>query len=261
MFDINDFIKRANNFKINTFPFNHCVIDDFFDVNLIKKLESEMYEYSSLDWYVYKNAIEDKRALNNWNLFPPTTYKFFSYLLSNEFVSALSGLVDNNLFPDHGLHGGGWHMHGGGGYLNPHLDYSIHPKLRLERRLNLIIYISSEITENDGGDLGLWTHDAENNTAGELVKLISPKFNRAVIFDTTMNSWHGMCKPMVKRDGLYRKSLATYYLQVPKESSDPRVKALFAAREEQKGDRSVQELIKARANESQFFNVYRTDEK
>ena len=49
-------------------------------------------------------------------------------------------LAGVNLYPDCGLHGGGWHTHGVGGKLNMHPDYAIHPKSGLERQLNLIIY-------------------------------------------------------------------------------------------------------------------------
>jgi hypothetical protein len=57
----------------------------------------------------------------------------------------LSKKLDLFLYPDPGLHGGGWHMHGAGGNLNPHLDYSIHPKSGLMRKLNIIIYLSNII--------------------------------------------------------------------------------------------------------------------
>ena len=65
--------------------------------------------------------------------------------------------------------------------LNPHLDYSLHPKLYLQRKLNIIIYISKLWKENWGGGLGL---ENDNNQPGKLEKTIIPKFNRAIIFDT-----------------------------------------------------------------------------
>jgi len=86
-----------------------------------------------------------------------------------------------SFYIDHGLHGGGWHIHGHGGNLNPHLDYSIHPKMKLMRKLNIIIYMSKELDDTHGGHLGLWDHDLTRNGPGKLVKEIQPKFNRAVI--------------------------------------------------------------------------------
>src|ERR1700677_2092327 len=101
-------------------PFRHCVIDDFVPAETARLLESEVLPYDAPKWFVYKNQIEDKKALNDWNIFPAATYKFFQYLNTPEFVNLLSGLAGARLFSDQGLHGGGWHMHGPGGNLNPH---------------------------------------------------------------------------------------------------------------------------------------------
>ena len=239
-------------------PYAHCVVDNFVPESLASQLESEFLAYDSPKWFVYKNKIEDKKALNDWNVFPSATYKFFQYLNTAEFVNLLSGLANAKLYSDQGLHGGGWHMHGPGGNLNPHLDYSIHPKLGLQRKLNIIVYISSALKEEHGGHLGLWAHDPATNRPGKLVTEIQPKFRRAVIFDTTQNSWHGMSRPLTQPDGIYRKSLATYFLCDPAKGSDPRGRALFAPREEQKGDAGIEELIKARSGVASSEKVYRT---
>jgi Rps23 Pro-64 3,4-dihydroxylase Tpa1-like proline 4-hydroxylase len=239
-------------------PFSHCVVDEFIPGELSLQLESEFLPYESPKWFVYKNKIEDKKALNDWNVFPSATYKFFQFLNSMEFVSLLSGLVGTKLYSDHGLHGGGWHIHGPGGNLNPHLDYSLHPKLGLQRKLNIIVYISSGLKAEHGGHLGLWAHDPATNRPGKLVREIEPKFRRAVIFDTTQNSWHGMSRGLTQPEGIYRKSLATYFLCEPAKDSDPRGRALFAPREEQKGDAEIEDLIKARSGVLSSQKVYRT---
>lgn len=253
-------VRALSEFK-GAAPFNHCVVDDFLDVDLAKMVESEFLDYNDKKWFYYKNAIEDKKALNDWNAFPSLTYKLFRELISEEFMSTLSEMLGVPLYQDPGLHGGGWHIHGPGGNLNPHYDYSIHPKVGLQRKVNIIIYISSDLQPEHGGHLGLWAHDASQNAPGELIKEVQPKFNRAVIFDTTQNSWHGMCRPLVQPDGIYRKSLAVYYLTDPPSDADLRERALFAAREEQRGDKSVEDLIRTRADAKEFASVYRTEKK
>lgn len=101
------------------------------------------------------------------------TYRALSYLNSSEFVSSLSRTLfeDDILSSDFGLNGGGWHIHSKGGKLNTHLDYSLHPKTRLQRKLNIIIYLNSEWEENWGGALGLWGNDSDK-APGPLVKQI-----------------------------------------------------------------------------------------
>lgn len=239
--------KASKNFH-NAKPFHHCIVDDFISEDYLNSLSNEFLSYDSEKWFVYKNALEHKKALNDWNAFPPATYKLFSYLNSSEFVDYLSDLLQIKLYPDNGLHGGGWHIHGKGGILNPHLDYNIHPKLGLKRKINIIIYFSSKLTEANGGHLGLWEHDSKSNGPGKIQSEITPKFNRAVIFDTTQNSWHGISRRLDVPDDVFRKSFAIYYLCQPNLDDDRRYRALYAPTEDQKGNTEIEELIRKRAD-------------
>lgn len=244
-------------FKGNA-PFDHCVIDNFFQDDVAQALSLDFPDYDSDDWYFYNNAIEHKKAQNSWEKFPLTTYKAFSELQSERVTDLLAEALGEKIYVDHGLNGGGWHMHGQGGNLNPHVDYSIHPKLHLERVLNIIVYLSSELKEEYGGHLGLWGHDTQKSAPGQLIKEVAPVFNRAILFNTTQNSWHGMSRKMSVPAGVYRKSLAIYYLRDPAPTVDQRGRALFAPREEQRGDQEVLETIRLRSSVATSSSVYRT---
>ena len=240
-------------------PYDHCVIDDFFDLEVARGLSSEFPAYDSERWFYYKNPLEDKKALNDWNAFPQLTYRAFSYLNSPEFIGLIQPGVSQQLHADNGLHGGGWHIHAAGGNLNPHLDYSIHPKMGLQRKLNLIIYLCEEMQEDHGGHLGMWRHEESASKPGELIKEIQPKFNRALLFDTTQNSWHGMSRPLMQPADVYRKSIAIYYMVEPVGAVDPRGRALYAARDSQKGDAEVERIIELRAKVDSSSKVYKTE--
>ncbi len=239
-------------------PFDHCITDNLFVDGIAHDLEKEFPDFDSNVWDRYDNAIEIKKACNNWNVFPPLTYRVASFLSSEEFTKILSKLLDiPDLSADPGLNGGGWHIHANGGKLNPHLDYSIHPKLHLQRKLNLIIYLNSQWRPEWGGQLGLWGSSKDPHCPGQLVKSVDPLFNRAILFDTTQNSWHGLPNPITCPAGQARKSLAIYYLVPPPENVDQRGKALFAPTEQQKNDSTVLELIKKRASTANAPDVYR----
>lgn len=239
-------------------PFAHCVVDDFFSPELALQLAAEFPAYTDPRWFVYQNPLEDKKALNDWNAFPPQTYRTLAQLNSRAFVDLLEPTLGTTLQADPGLHGGGWHIHASGGNLNPHLDYSIHPKLGLQRRLNLIVYLSPDLRPDHGGHLGLWQHDASSDTPGALAQEIAPRFNRAVLFDTTQNAWHGMSRPLICPSEVFRQSLAIYYLCSPASDAPPRGRALYAARPEQRGDDAIVQLIAKRAGVSSSAEVYRT---
>ena len=238
-------------------PFPHVVIDDFFEPDVAAALEREVPPFDDPMWMEYSNPIEEKRVLNHWDRFPPVTYRAFTLLNEGlvERLRELTGLPE--LTSDIGLHGGGWHLHGRGGKLNVHLDYSIHPKLGLERRLNLIVYLTPGWDPAWGGSLGLWSHDAQAQAPKEMVRSVDCAFNRAVIFDTTMNSWHGLPDPLACPVGVYRKSIAVYYLTPPREEAPERGKALFAPHGEQEHDPEVLDLIRRRAGVATAPDTYR----
>lgn len=232
----------------NRFPFPHLVIDNFFTKDIANKLAEDFPSQDSPVFNgIYNNKIEIKNSCNIWDRFPTTTYNVLHYLNSGEFIGIIEKHTGIKLYADQGLHGGGWHHHPSGGKLNVHLDYTIHPKTGLMRKYNLIIYLNPNYQTGWGGELGLWTHDEENNQPEDCVKMIEPKFNRAVFFDTTMNSWHGLEVPNKFPEMECRKSIALYYLTKPYTQTDNRKRALFAPSQEQKHDKDVLELIERRS--------------
>ena len=239
-------------------PFDHCIIDNFFTEDIARKLSDEMPDFDSDLWHSYNNAIEVKRVCNNWNVFPKTTYRIFEILNSQAFLTFLQDGIspDQTLYADPGLNGGGWHIHKRGGKLNTHLDYSLHPKLGKQRKLNIIIYLNPDWQKNWGGSLGFWGNESSDQP-GDLIKQVWSKFNRAVIFDTTQNSWHGLPEPLTCPENQYRKSMATYYLVDPPHGVDERGKALFAPTEAQKHDDEVLSLIKKRSSVATASSVYK----
>jgi len=230
-------------------PFYHHVIDNFFDRDTALSISSEFFDFDDPRWFFYNNPLEKKKTMNHWVQFPAESYKQFSYLCSEKFINYLSKITEvKNLYPDVGLHGGGWHLHGRGQKLNVHKDYSIHPKLKLQRRLNLIIYMTPDWNPDWGGGLEFWSHNPETNRPLECRKRIDCIFNRAVIFDTTQNSWHGLPNPIDCPENVYRKSLAVYYLTDPPINCDPRQRALYAPTEDQINNSEIELLIKERSH-------------
>ncbi len=238
-------------------PFSHLVIDNFLAEDVAAKIAAEFPAFDGPVWNTYDNAIEVKKAYNHWDRFPKATYQLFTYLNSDVFVREMGKLCGDRLFSDPGLHGGGWHTHGPGGKLNMHLDYSIHPKSGMERRLNLIIYIQPNWKPEWGGALGFWDHDEERQAPSVLTKQIPCRFNRAVIFDTSQNSWHGLPDPVGCPVETPRNSLAVYYMCEPRDAASDRGRALFAPTSEQAEDPRVLELIRMRSQVTTSAEVYR----
>lgn len=228
-------------------PFDHLVIDDFVCAELGHTLCNDFPDYNHSSWFAYHSVLEKKKTIREWGQFPPVTYQFFMHLCSEQFVDQLRVLTGvDDLVPDMGLHGAGWHISQQGSHLNVHQDYAIHPFANLQRKYNLIVYLTPQWDPAWGGGLELWSHDDEHNQPLEKVVSVENRFCRAVLFDTTQNSWHGYPDAIQCPDHVYRKSIAMYYLSQPSKQSAQHQRALYAPSESQKQDPEVAKLIQQR---------------
>ncbi len=222
------------------YPYKHVVIDGFFDDRVAETISNAIPESSEMFQHVYNNPVEKKRVISDLALVPAIK-EVFSELEKNvrvfEDVSGIQGLEYD---PD--VHGGGVHRFGNGGKLDLHLDYSMHPETGKERRLNLIVFMSREWDERWGGCLELW-----NANCTKRVKGVSPKFNRAIIFETGNISWHGVPCPVHCPPEKTRDSIACYFVSDPTPNMDPtRQKAAFVPHPAQQLPSRLLELYKER---------------
>jgi len=235
-------------------PFPHIVVDNFLKPDIVEKIYDEFPSHNQDFWYEYNNPIEKKLACNNFDKMPNSIKSILKLLNTQEYLTLFSELTGiEDLIADEGLHGGGMHCTKQGGKLDMHIDYSIHPLLDLERRLNLIIYLNKDWKEEYGGELQLWERDMSS-----CAKKIFPIFNRAVIFATDDSSYHGHPDPITCPDNIARKSLALYYLTKPRDNSTKRYKALFVARPGDEYNEELDKLRKLRSEVSSASDVYRT---
>jgi Rps23 Pro-64 3,4-dihydroxylase Tpa1-like proline 4-hydroxylase len=131
-----------------------------------------------------------------------------------QFLETLTGI--EGLVPDPAFVGGGLHQIRPGGLVEVHADFSFHHALRLDRRINVLIYLNKDWRDEYGGHFELW--DAEVTRAQ---KRILPLFNRCVIFSTTSKSFHGHPAPLSCPPGRNRKSLATFYYSNGRPEEEP----------------------------------------
>jgi Rps23 Pro-64 3,4-dihydroxylase Tpa1-like proline 4-hydroxylase len=237
--------KLRNEYQ-NTQPFSHVVIPHFMESSLAEKIHSIFPSSTNSGWFLYFNPIEHKMAMNDISLMPKEIIEIIEMLNHQDFIRLISYITNiNNLEADPYLHGGGLHSYPHKGKLNMHLDYSIHPMLHKERRLNLIIYVNKNWNQEWGGNLELW----DNVNHPKIIKEISVDFNTAVLFKTNDNSFHGIPKPINCPSDKFRRSIAVYYISEPRENIIQRSKAHFyITDEERKNDEKLKQLIEIRNN-------------
>ncbi len=228
----------------NAIPFEHVVIDNFLETSYALKI-CELFPQSITGWHEYKNPIEVKYTFDNINELTPELKNFFYYLSTPEITNMMCNITGiDNLEYDKYLHGAGLHKHPRYGRLNIHLDYEKHPISGKERRLNIILFISKKWDNKWNGANELWDKDVTR-----CVTKTEIEFNRAIIFKTNDISWHGLPDKILCPEGIYRNSLAYYYvspLNSKKPDDDYRKKAKFVKRPEDKYDENIQKLYDIR---------------
>ena len=189
-------------------PFPHVVIDNLFDPTILDAVVAEFPKpQDRTDWIRAKRDTSVKLAMpHDWKL-GPATRLFLNQLNCSAFVQFLERLTGiEGLIPDPHFEGGGIHQIERGGYLKVHADFNVHERLRLDRRLNAIVYLNRGWQEEWGGHLELW-----DRSMSIAVQKIAPEFNRLVVFATIDWGFHGHPDPLQTPEGVTRRSLATYY--------------------------------------------------
>ncbi|HYR29994.1 MAG TPA: 2OG-Fe(II) oxygenase [Thermoanaerobaculia bacterium] len=192
----------------NAEPFPHIVIDGLFDDADLERVLDEFPTPEQMRWWRFDSPHEKKLGFyHEVSVISPVVRAFlesmnaFEMLLWLESATGIEGLI-----PDPYFGGGGLHQIEPGGFLKVHVDFNVHPKLKVDRRANMLIYLNKDWQEEWGGHLELW-----DPSMSECRKKIAPRFNRTVIFSTTDTSYHGHPHPLASPEGVTRKSVSLYY--------------------------------------------------
>lgn len=190
-------------------PFPHGVFDDFLPIKSAQRLaESFPGPEQDLAWQKFSvSGFEVKLASNAIERLPEPIGSALLQFNSGPFIQFLEKLTGiEHLVADPHLVGGGVHLIGNGGHLGVHADFNWHPGIEAHRRINFLLYLNQDWRPEYHGDLELWSTDAQR-----MVKSVAPVFNRAVIFNTRSDTFHGHPLPLSTPPGVYRRSLALYY--------------------------------------------------
>ncbi len=206
--DLNQFATQyAAQYK-NANPFPSISFDDFFNEDFLTEVLNEFPDLSKKDSISFNDAKQIKLAGKGESDFGTQTKVLMHFLNSEPFLNFLQILtgIEEPLISDPYFFGGGQHEIKKGGLLKVHADFNKHPQLKLDRRINVLVYINKDWKEEYGGNFELWDKNMEKCEAK-----ILPIFNRMAIFSTTDFSYHGHPDALNCPEDRSRKSLALYY--------------------------------------------------
>ncbi len=193
-------------------PFPHIIIDDFLDKDLLRKVIAD-FPSSDNKRYFDRDQERLKFQFQPHEISSGLVRNIFAELNSQAFLGFLEELTGlQGLLPDPYFEGGGLHETKRGGHLGVHADFNGHDRLKLERKLNLLVYLNEDWEHSYGGQLELWDTGMK-----ECAVRVEPVLGRAVIFTTSLDSFHGHPDPLNCPPERSRRSIATYYYQAPLE--------------------------------------------
>jgi Rps23 Pro-64 3,4-dihydroxylase Tpa1-like proline 4-hydroxylase len=232
----------AESYK-NAKPFPHIYFDEFLPLDAAEAALGNFPEPKQQTWTEFNETTQKKLSFNEVEKLHPSVRDTLYFLNSRpmlKFLEILTGI--KGVIPDPYFAGGGLHQIRRGGNLEVHADFNYHPRLKLDRRINVLIYLNKDWKEEYGGHFELWNKEM---TAAE--QKILPVFNRCAIFSTTSTSYHGHPTPLNCPPDRTRKSLATYYYSVgrPEEEVREAHSTLFQHRPGEARHASLKDILMA----------------
>jgi Rps23 Pro-64 3,4-dihydroxylase Tpa1-like proline 4-hydroxylase len=198
--------EKAETYRTNK-PFPSIYFDNFLPPGPLEAALRDFPEPKRLNWQKFNDPNQKKLAFDAVERLPGSCRDILYFMNSRPMLQFLENLTGiEGLIPDPYYTGGGLHQIEPGGKLEVHVDFNRNEKLRLDRRLNVLIYLNQNWQEDYGGHFELWNQDMS-----EAVVKVLPVFNRCAIFSTTSTSYHGHPNPLTCPPDRTRKSLATYY--------------------------------------------------
>jgi len=183
-------------------PFPFVAIDDFLDPAFAREVAGSFprFEDTRRHGRTFRGVNEHLKVQTTTpSRFPPPIRRLSDALATKAFREAaaeISGIP--NLLWDPGFHGGGMHQTAASGRLDVHVDFNRLDTPRIYRRLNLLIYLNERWSPAWGGQLELW-----NRNVSRCEQSFAPVLNRAILFETSDHSWHGVqpvrCPPGIQR--------------------------------------------------------------
>jgi len=224
-----------------SYPYPIWIFDNFFDSNIIKKINKKWPSLDSNIWHHGYEEINGKHnvlerkmlAISDINDVPNFIAKFLRYVHSDELTDEISKITNiNDLITDSSMRWSGLRTMLPNSFQAIHSDARKHPENGLRKELTCMLYLN----ENQGY-LEIW-----NDDMSECVHKIKPVKNRLVIFLNSDTSYHGV--PNVKE---VRKAI-TWSILKDEQSSD-RTKALFKNRPDDNFGDLIEKRVKITRSE------------
>lgn len=187
-------------------PYNHICIDNFLPTEAIDRVIEDLKQLPEPE-SDFSRPQENLKSSYIPERLPEYTKNLFYAFNSRSFIAFLESMTGiQGLIPDPYFFGAGIHKTQNGGHLDIHADFNVHSVMRVERRLNVLIYLNHDWQAEWGGNFEIWDKQMTQKMASFV-----PTYNRMVCFSTGSDTFHGNPEPVNHPNGEPRQSIALYY--------------------------------------------------
>ena len=202
-----DYLGDLRRSLLNAKPFEHLVVADWFNPDLLELVTEEFDMQGRSGWRVISSQQQLTHRSTKYDNLGPASDIYFNIVNSGWFVDLIGEITgQEDLLPDPRLFGGGMHETRSGGTFGIHRDFDRHTRTGLDNKAVLLTYLNKNWNPNWHAALELWNDDPP----GCAVK-VEPEFGTSVLMVHGPKSFHGHPQPMSAPEGQTRRSLATYY--------------------------------------------------
>lgn len=182
-----EFEKVSHNNYSKNQPFPHISIEAGFNsdklLNLVKELEKEEYYLEDHDLYQFLRTVDFKHSKNDF------IKEFRTTIFSKKFMKHIEKITGLSLKKNSGdLHSLK--------LLNTHYLLCHDDQVQM-RAVAFILNLSSNWSQEDGGELELFSINSQGNP-NKVVKKIIPKFNQFNLFTVSDKSFHQISEVISK---------------------------------------------------------------
>lgn len=247
-------------------PYPYMVVHNILDYNFAKKCQDEILNIDEKEWDRYDNPFEGKYTLRNKNKLPNNCQQLFNFLTSKSFLNHLSKKCGETLYNDPTKNWWGIHKYKDGDHLDIHSDAGIHPVTGQKKHITLGIYLSKDWKDENGGHLEIWDGGSILSHKPVLYKChqkILPKCNTLILFQNTVNAWHGNPLPVKCPENETRIFLTISYLSNKYDEGfeNKKQKAYFIKRPNDPVDEEKDKLRLLRCDPIKYKQIYRISKK
>ena len=188
-------------------PIPHIAIDNFLRPDILQRVIADFPAADAPLWVESVTNRAKKKVCSIPPLIPYSIRSVIQELLSPFFIKQLSQITGiPYLIPDVMMTGSGIFCIERGGFLKVHVDFNYHAATRLDRRVNLLLYLNDNWHDSYGGHIEFWKLGQPKP-----LKTYAPIANRCVIFNTNEDSYHGHPTPLTCPEGRSRNCISIYY--------------------------------------------------